>query len=237
VVAVSPHRPPNPDPPPDPDAAGPVAGLAREVDGLRRRLDTLDGLPERLDELAVTVTDLALKLDALTARRGPTPCPSWLLAPTHEPAITRQLGELVAWLEAVFLRYSDAALPECWLWHPDVVEELLWLSHAWLSAYQGPAASVALAADWHDRLRPGAVRRIKAQAGSCSRERHQTRPGRDRLTTGIPQVPGAEAVAVIAAWWGPHRDQDAPEPATRHPDNHDHDGGLLPTTLTGSRSR
>jgi len=51
---------------------------------------------------------------------------------------------------AMYLRYPDAAatLPDCWLWHPDLVEELLWLSHAWTAAYQGPDASVALAGDW-----------------------------------------------------------------------------------------
>ena len=189
MVAVSPHRPPNPDPPPDPDAAGPVAGLAREVDGLRRRLDPLDR-PARAarrthrhrhrPRLETRRVDRAPRADAVPVlAAGPHP-----RTRHHPPARrTRRRG----W-KRCSCATATPRLPECWLWHPDVVEELLWLSHAWLAAYQGPAASVALAADWHDRLRPGVVRRIKAQAGSCSRERHQTRPGRDRLTTGIPPV-------------------------------------------------
>jgi hypothetical protein len=44
-------------------------------------------------------------------------------------------------------------------------------------------------------------------------------------------VPGARAVAVIASWWGRHRDHAAHEPAPRHPDHHD----PLPTTLTRDR--
>ena len=70
----------------------------------------------------------------------------------------------------MFLRYPDgvAVLPECWLWHPDVVEELLWLMHAWRAAYEGRGASVQLAGDWHDRQRPGVVRRVRTAVGSCS---------------------------------------------------------------------
>jgi hypothetical protein len=93
-----------------------------------------------------------------------------------------------------------------------VVEELLWLEHAWLGAYQGRAASVGLAADWHDRQRPAVVRRIRQTAGSCSRERHQTRPGWNPPTSSAPTVPGADALALIAGWWGSDRDHPAPEP-------------------------
>ena len=125
------------------------------------------------------------------------------------------LAELAAWLELVYLRYPDAAqgLPECWCWHPDVVEELLWLMHAWLAAYQGKAASVGLVADWHDRYRPGVVRRVRAAAGSCSIEAHQTREGWTRYPAGPPVVPGVEALPAIARWWGLGRHEDAPEPA------------------------
>jgi hypothetical protein len=106
-----------------------------------------------------------------------------------------------------------AGLPECWCWHPDIVEELLWLMHAWCAAYQGANASVTLAGDWHDRQRPGVVRRVRAVAGTCSRENHQTRPGWQRGSTDTPPVvPSADAITLIAAWWGPARDEQAPEP-------------------------
>ena len=210
MVAVSPGHPPIP----GGEEPGPVAGLARQVDALRRQVEPLTGLRERVDDLAGLLAELTETVTALTARRGPTPCPSWLVLPTDDELARRVLGELVAWLELVYLRYPDAAqgLPECWCWHPDVVEELLWLMHAWLAAYQGTAASVGLAADWHDRHRPGVVRRLRGSVGSCSIEAHQTREGWPREAGGPPIVPGVEALPVIARWWGSHRHEDAPEP-------------------------
>lgn len=229
---MSPARPPVPGES-DQSGGAAVAGLAREVDGLRRRLDPLTGLPGRVDDLTGLVAELTTTVTALTARRGSTPCPSWLLHP-HSPAgVGATLEGLCAWLAQVYLRYSDAVagLPECWLWHPDVAEELLWLMHAWLGAYQGTGASVGLAADWHDRQRPGVVRRIKQTAASCSREAHMTREGWPRRPSAVPTVPGVEAVEVIARWWGSSREQPAPEPQPR-------DGtDFLPTTVSGDRPR
>jgi hypothetical protein len=210
VVAVSPGHPPIP----GGEEPGPVAGLARQVDALRRQVEPLTELRERVDDLAGLLAELTETVTALTARRGPTPCPSWLVLPTDDEIARRALGELVTWLEIVYLCYPDAAqgLPECWCWHPDVVEELLWLMHAWLAAYQGTAASVGLAADWHDRHRPGVVRRLRGSVGSCSIEAHQTREGWPRETGAPPIVPGVEALPLIARWWGSHRHEDAPEP-------------------------
>ena len=133
-----------------------LAGLAREVDGLRRGMEVpVD--PDPVDDLARTVAQLADAVAATPARPGPTVAPSWLTAPTEGEATLGLLEDLAGWLRAVFLRYPDgtAVLPECWLWHPDVVEELLWLMQAWRAAYEGRGASVQLAGDWHDRQRPG----------------------------------------------------------------------------------
>lgn len=192
-----------------------LAGLAREVDGLRRAVDPLREVRGRVDDLARLVAQLADTVTALAQRPGPAPAPSWLMAPADPAVAERVLIELCAWLHAIFLRYPDAAgaLPPCWLWHADVVEELLWLMHAWCAAYQGKGASVQLAGDWHDRQRPGVVRRIKQNAGSCSIERHQTREGWDHRPTGATPVPGTDAVGVIAGWWAARRDDPAPEPA------------------------
>jgi hypothetical protein len=202
---------------PDPGGAGAavLAGLAREVDGLRRTIEPLAGLPDRVDDLTRLAADLTAAVAALTARRQAAGCPSWLLLPADPDLAARVLDELTGWLAAVFLRYPDGAghLPECWAWHPDVVEELLWLMHAWAGAYQGPQASVAAVGDWHDRQRPGVVRRIRASAGSCSFENHTARAGWTYLSGAAPIVPGADAVPSIAAWWGRHRDAPAPEPA------------------------
>lgn len=191
-----------------------VAALAGEVERLRRAVDPLAQVAQRVDDLAGLVRRLADTVTALSARPGATPAPSWLMLPVDEQIAADVLAEIAAWMQAVFLRYDDGltVLPECWCWHPDVIEELLWLMHAWCAAYQGKGASVALAGDWHDRQRPGVVRRIRQAAGSCSRENHITREGWHRRPAGPPVVPGVEAIPLVAGWWGPRRDHDAPDP-------------------------
>lgn len=191
-----------------------LAGLAREVDELRRAVDPLRDVGGRVEDLARLVGQLTDAVAAWSKRPAVTPAPSWLLLSTDPEVVERVLGELCAWMHAIFLRYPDgvAALSECWMRHADVVEELLWLMHAWCVAYQGKAASVQLAGDWHDRQRPGVVRRIKLSAGSCSIERHQTRPDWDQHPAGAIPVPGVDAVESIAEWWATRRDDPAPEP-------------------------
>jgi len=200
-----------------------VAGLAREVHDLGRVVARLEALPGRVEEVGEDgaqvrrlLGELSEAVAALGRRPKAVPAPSWLLLPDDPQVVERVLGELCSWLHAVFLRYPDGtgALPECWMRHPDVVEELLWLMHAWCAAYQGATASVQLAGDWHDRQRPGVVRRILRSAGSCSAEKHLTRPEWDQYPTGAPAVPGADEVAVMAGWWGSRRDEAAPEPCT-----------------------
>ncbi|WP_181780102.1 hypothetical protein [Pseudonocardia pini] len=195
--------------PAEPDAA--MAGLARDVDVLRRQVAPL---PARVDALSGLLAELGETVAALSARKPPTPAPSWLMAPTDPEVTGRLLDEVAGWLAHVYLRYPDAveSFPDCWCWHPHVVEELLWLMHAWAAAYQGPAASVALSGDWHDRQRPGVVRRIKATAGVCSRENHQTRPGWPDQVTGAPTVPSEADLDRIGRWWADAREEPAPEP-------------------------
>lgn len=197
------------------EVARSVAGLAREVEALRRAVDPLLPVGDRVDELAGLLAQVTDVVAMLSARPTATPAPSWLMLPDDEFSARRLLGELTTWLHAIFLRYPDGAmaLPDCWLYHPDIVEELVWLMHAWCAAYQGPAASVALAGDWHERARPGVVRRIRGSAGSCSIERHQTRPGWDQAPTGAVAVPGLDTVERIAHWWATARSDPAPEPA------------------------
>lgn len=202
---------------PEPASAKAVIGLVREVDALRRALEPLRGLPDRVDDLSRLATDLTNAVAALTTRKAAAPCPSWLLLPADPAEAGRVLDELVGWLTVVYLRYPDGVdtLPECWVWHPDVIEELLWLMHAWAAAYQGVQASVAAVGDWHDRQRPGVVRRVRQRAVSCSFENHKTRAGWDRRPSEAPVVPGVEYLASVAAWWGSRRDEAPPEPAVR----------------------
>jgi hypothetical protein len=194
-----------------------VAGLAREVEGLRRRVETLAGVTGRVEDLARVVTELAERVAVTAIRPGPAVTPvSWLDLPADLELAQQILADLVGWLGDVYLRYSDAVVsfPDCWLWHPDVVEELLWLMGTWQTAYQGETATVALAGDWHDRYRPGVVRRLKQVVGTCSVDNHV--PRNDRPGGARPVVPLAEAMAPLAAWWAQQRVDAPPEPTPDH---------------------
>ncbi|SFW50396.1 hypothetical protein [Amycolatopsis australiensis] len=206
-----------------------VAGLAREVEGLRAAMEAVTPLPKQVQQLRDEVAPLPEQVKRLAKvvktlaeqvnpddEGGRTRPLSWLDLPDgqevdRDPAELAQevLSDLSVWLVRVFLRYSDAVLPECWCWHPDVVEELVWLMRSWLTAYVDADATVARAADWHDRYRPGVVKRIKAATANCSLENHQD--GGERHRPG-PQVPSGAALAPIAAWWGTARTSTAPEP-------------------------
>lgn len=180
-----------------PQTADAVAALARQIDRLEARLDgyNLDGLRGDVHGLATMVAGLANEL-AEAATRSDEPAPSWLWPLEAPDAVEAEsvLAQLIRWISRVHLRYADAALPECWLWHPDVIEELVWLRGAWQAAYHGPMASAQRAGDWHDRLRPGVVRRVRACAGSCSLREHLDPPT-------DPAVPAADAAPAVAAWW------------------------------------
>lgn len=197
-----------------------VAGLAREFEQLYRDVRELRGLAGRVDHLAVALAQLAETVTASKQQRPNEPAPCWIdhpADPSRDPAASRAtrgaarlLDKLGPWVGAVYLRYSDAVsgFPDCWMWHPDVVEELLWLHQAWVAAYSADAPATAVG-DWHDRQRPGAVARIRAYAGMCSLEAHQ--PGQDRATP-APVTPTADAVEAIAGWWARSREQPGPTP-------------------------
>lgn len=180
-----------------------VAGLAREVEGLRRTMATSADL-ERLAQVVADLADTTRPADTVSET-----APSWLTMPRKTRSTRAVLRDLVGWMGSVYLRYADATrtLPECWLWHPDVVEELVWLMHAWLAAYQDDTASVRAAGDWHDRLRPGVVRRIGDYVKACSLESHLP----DRAS-GAPSVPVQDAIDAIAVWWADDRDTPGPAP-------------------------
>jgi hypothetical protein len=203
------------------DEGSTVIGLARELEQLYREVRQLRHLSPRVDEMAEALAQLAETM-ALTPQQPPTkPAPRWLDHPLdacHKPGTSRAahdakrlLAGLAGWVEAVYLRYSDAGggLPDCWMRHPDVVEELLWLHRAWLNAYDADASPTAVG-DWHDRQRPGVVARIRSYAGTCSLDAHK--PGHDQHVPASAAV-SADEVDVIADWWATARDHPAPAPS------------------------
>jgi hypothetical protein len=197
-----------------------VAGLAREFEQLYRDVRDLRGLARRVDDLASALAQVTETVAIGKQQHANEPAPSWIdqpADPDRDPTASRAtrdaagvLGKLTPWVGAVYLRYSDAVsgFPDCWMWHPEVVEELLWLHQAWLAAYS-PGASGTAVGDWHDRQRPGVVARIRAYAGMCSLEAHN--PGQDRATP-APATPTADAVETIAGWWATSRELPGPTP-------------------------
>ncbi|WP_051342553.1 hypothetical protein [Pseudonocardia spinosispora] len=125
---------------------------------------------------------------------------SWLTITDPDEATT-VLEQLRVWLEQVYLRYPKAELPDCWAWHPDVVEELWWLRNTWCEAYSGDEPSWQKVGDWHERYRPGALARITTATGTCGLDVHARTPtettdralhrrlprGRDRLDLTAPR--------------------------------------------------
>jgi hypothetical protein len=214
------------DPQPETPSGGPltdardsaVLALARAVERAVRRVDALDAVT---GQLAADVSTLAHALDT-----GPAGAPgagaedrgvrSWLLAEGPDQAIA-DLADLARWMDAVYLRYRDAAVPSCWLWHPEVVEELWWLRCAHADAYHPERGSWLRVGDWHDRQRPGVVRRVTRAVGGCELALHltdRTHPGRltgasSHVTPPAP-APLTSAVAQVAAAWA--ADRAAPEP-------------------------
>lgn len=188
--------------PPPEDQQQRLAALGRELDRLGRRV----AAGEALDRV------LAGEIEVLHTAPKPDPGPAddeaaegkpallcWLTAADDPAAGHAAFAELLDWLAVVYVRYSDGALPSCWAWHPDVVEELHWLRHAWCDAYQGRGACSARVGDWHDRQRPGVVRRIRAATGMCGLDRHTGAAG--ALTRRVPLA--ASSALVAAAWLTP----------------------------------
>lgn len=198
-----------------------LAGLGREMEYVRTELKALrqdleDGLDGRaaaseVERLARVVTELADTVAPPDDESGDETVPGWLNAPAASGTTRGLLGALVEWVGTVYLRYADAdrTLPACWLWHPDIVEELCWLMSAWHAAYTSQRPSVRAAGDWHDRLRPGVVRRIADYAKACSLQNHL--PG-GKATGDAPTAPAADAAEAIALWWADHRQDRPPAP-------------------------
>ncbi|TCO33020.1 hypothetical protein EV652_10319 [Kribbella steppae] len=206
---------------PEQTAKKAVAALARTVDQLSRDVQALKGGMQQtaakaeVTRLAGVVTELGETVMQVTGHSGGQktadvePVRSWLRLPEDEAAAETVLSELVPWLQTVYLRYGDAreTLPPCWLWHPDIVEELLWLMDAWTSAFYGPDASLRLVGDWHDRQRPGVMRRVGIYAGGCDLPTHRDHAGETAAV-----VPLIDDLDGFVKWWAADRDNNGPEP-------------------------
>ena len=198
------------------DGAGPdpqIVALGRTVERTARRVGELDAMLRRLaaDVLAIAKSQTAARPGGGDGDDEGSGVRSWLLA--DDPSQARaDLADLVEWLYRVYLRYQDASLPSCWLWHPDVVEELWWLRRAHAEAYDPENGSWKSAGDWHDRQRPNLVRRIRPLVNKCELSLHTPGNAESVPAAGAPLAVHADAVAL--AWTTtPGRRVPPPEPA------------------------
>jgi hypothetical protein len=147
--------------------------FGRELERQQRRTEELDTLLAKLGVQVELIAD---------EQRGPkgTPTLSWLLLDDPEFAVT-VLVDLAVWVETVYLRYDDAALPACWLWHPGLVDDLLTLRQGHADAFDPKSRSAAKALDWAERYRPGTVKRWAETVRDCDLSKHE-QPALPRMT-------------------------------------------------------
>lgn len=187
------------------------SGVEGSSDGIGAR--QVMALAANIEAVRRLVLELARDVEA-GAKPKPKPKGSGPLSWLDMAGTNRDPGEVLTeladFLEVVYLRYSDAAksFPDCWLWHPDVVEELLWLMDAW-RASRDPEAPAHLVGDWHDRMRPGVAKRIKDYAGTCSLEHHK--PG-GKANGPAPVAPHRDAIYDMSRWWATGRRGAPPAP-------------------------
>lgn len=184
----------------------PVVSLARDVERNVRRLGDVEKL---VRQLSADVAGLTRRLGA-GGSSDVAAVRAWLLADDVDQAVT-DLADLVAWLDRVYLHYPGAELRSCWLWHPDVVEELWWLRRAHAEAYDPETGSWLRVGDWHDRQRPGVIQRVAKSIGSCELALHA--PGARRHRPPQP-VPLTTAAYGLAEWVAGGVSAEAPAPTT-----------------------
>ncbi|SCL12777.1 hypothetical protein GA0070616_0027 [Micromonospora nigra] len=202
----------------------PVSALGADLERVSRRVETVAANASRAADIAgeahKVIGVLSAQIEGIARARAaagggpgePAAVVSWWMVDEPDEAL-RLLQGLAGWLDAVYLRYHDAQLSGCWLWHGEVVEELLVLHQAWYDAFVSPEATSARAVDWHDRARPGVVRRIKKALSGCNLTRHKPTGPADVVP---PRAPTVDAVPDIADWWAATRGRTAapsPTPA------------------------
>jgi hypothetical protein len=162
-----------------PDNPSPTAELTALAADLRRIADRVDDLDTRCDQLtsAVKTTGAALRaetaaqfaehseqvqtlLDTLTAQHA-TEALDWP-AMTFDQAAAAW-ATLAHWISDTLVPWYEITrdqLPDCWALHRPAVLHLSWLRQTYQDAHR-PGAAPRLAADWHTRWLPAALRAVR----------------------------------------------------------------------------
>lgn len=189
----------------DPDTERQIVALSRAVERSGQRVTKLDA---HVHQIAADVATIAQFLAQAEETPKPPPVRSWLLADDPEQA-TADLADLTGWIRRVYLRYPDAVLSACWLWHPEVVEELWWLRRLHADAFDPKEGTWQRVGDWHDRQRPGVAKRVRAAAGHCELSLHRVG---NVLAEPAAVAPLVEHAAQLANAWATDTTAPRPEP-------------------------
>lgn len=168
-----------------------------EVENLRGEVATLSGV---VADLSGMVRDLSTDILRLSVRDNPSSVRSWI--DTDDTELGRLiLAGLEEWLATVWVRYPGPALPECWAYHPAVIEELWVLMNQYKSCFRKGGTWKDFG-DWLSKYRPGAAARIQKEAGTCTLSLHE--PGEQLDPVSWPKVPEVDLTEVADHWTG-HR--------------------------------
>jgi len=101
----------------------------------------------------------------------------WCWQSIGEDEALEQWRHLTAWVGWLRGRYPIAEqLPGCWWRHSELVEELTAVWLAWHGAYTDPRGHPGAPADFHDRVLPSFLGRVRRWGVQCLDE-HRPRPG------------------------------------------------------------
>ncbi len=185
--------------------------LAVQLVTISSAVNGLAGVAQQVAALSQQVTDIAQRLGA-DDQDEPEPTrpalPSWFEVEAEQAE--QMLADLAGWVDTILVRYAVArdALTQCWMFHGEIVEDLLWLRAAWMAAHRDPTAKPHHAADFHDRWLPAVMGRLKRQlgAGMCNFGNHRDGSGEYRLREDQhpeSRVPATDPqiVGAYARWW------------------------------------
>ena len=199
-----------------------MAGEPKTVEALGRELYRVAQRVDRVERVAAqTVEQLVRPAGRVGDADEEPPADEWRswFHLGDRVAAGEDLDDLLGWLRAVYLRYDRAELSTCWAWHPGVVEELRVVRDAHREAIAAVAESgVRALGDWHERSRPGVVKRVSAALDGCDLTRHAA--GHNRAPRPIT-VPLADHLDDLTSTWTttrttPHPTADQLHQADQH---------------------
>ncbi|MFI6802986.1 hypothetical protein [Streptosporangium canum] len=135
---------------------------------------------EHLGALVGQVEELAATLEGMKSASSPDPKPRpWCWSTMTYAERAERLAELADWVtEVLYLRpEATLAIPGCWSYHHDIVDDLSALYCGWQTAYLWSGGRATDALDYLTRALPAVLSRVSSQHKACNEQRgHQTPP-------------------------------------------------------------